>query len=426
MLKSERLQAWQQSRAYCFMLFVWQRFMEVRVPQIAASLTYTTLLALVPILTVTLVIVSAFPMFSDLSADFIQFINMMLVPSGVDVILDYINQFKAKASNLTAIGVIFLMISSLMLVQTIDQTFNRIWRVNTQRPWWMQLLVYWALLTFAPLVLGVSISVWGLMLQSSRLDVYFPFLADALRIGTSLLFNTILLWLLYRLVPNRFVPARQALIGAVFTAIALELLRSGFAFYIGRFKSYELIYGAFAAIPLFLLWLQMLWLVVLTGAVLTACLSYWQGEAFRRSFDARGRFDDVLKVLLLLEEAQHEGKALTVRQLREHVNMGYDELGDLLEKLARHGYVYPGRQAWVLKMSPENIDLSDLFYLFVYRPPRRQTDHVSASVASIMQPCLEAMNISLAQFSDHTKANSGDAGQDPAKQPLPPAEKFKK
>ena len=198
MLKSERLQAWQQSRAYCFMLFVFQRFMEVRVPQIAASLTYTTLLALVPILTVTLVIVSAFPMFSDLSADFIQFINMMLVPSGVDVILDYINQFKAKASNLTAIGVIFLMISSLMLVQTIDQTFNRIWRVNTQRPWWMQLLVYWALLTFAPLVLGVSISVWGLMLQSSRLDVYFPFLADALRIGTSLLFNTILLWLLYR------------------------------------------------------------------------------------------------------------------------------------------------------------------------------------------------------------------------------------
>ena len=134
----------------------------------------------------------------------------------------------------------------------------------------------------------------------------------------------------------------------------------------------------------------------------------------------------MLKVLLLLEEAQHEGKALTVRQLREHVNMGYDELGDLLEKLARHGYVYPGRQAWVLKMSPENIDLSDLFYLFVYRPPRRQTDHVSASVASIMQPCLEAMNISLAQFSDHTKANSGDIGQDPAKQPLPPAEKFKK
>ena len=423
MLKSERLQAWQQSRAYCFMLFVFQRFMEVRVPQIAASLTYTTLLALVPILTVTLVIVSAFPMFSDLSADFIRFINMMLVPSGVDVILDYINQFKAKASNLTAIGVIFLMISSLMLVQTIDQTFNRIWRVNTQRPWWMQLLVYWALLTFAPLVLGVSISVWGLMLKSSRLDVYFPFLADALRIGTSILFNTILLWLLYRLVPNRFVPGRQALIGAVFTAIALELLRSGFAFYIGRFKNYELIYGAFAAIPLFLLWLHMLWLVVLTGAVLTACLSYWQGEAFRRSFDARGRFDDVLKILLLLEEAQHEGKALTVRQLREHVNMGYDELGDLLEKLARHGYVYPGRQAWVLKMSPENIDLSDLFYLFVYRPPRRQNDHVSASVASIMQPCLEAMNISLAQFSDHTKANSGDAGQDPAKQQLPPREK---
>lgn len=404
MLNSERLQAWQQSRLYGFALFVWQRFMEVRVPQIAASLTYTTLLALVPILTVTLVIVSAFPMFSDLSADFIRFINMMMVPSGVDVILEYINQFKSKASNLTAIGIIFLLISSLMLVQTIDQTFNRIWRVNTQRPWWMQLFVYWTLLTFAPLVLGVSISLWGLMLKSTQLGVYFPFLAGTLRVVTSILFNTVLLWLLYRLVPNRFVPAKQALIGAAITALALELLRSGFAFYIGRFNSYELIYGAFAAIPLFLLWLHTLWLVVLTGAVLTASLSYWQGEAFRRNFDAQGRFDDVLKILLLLEEAQHRGEALGVRQLRQHVNMGYDELGDLLEKLARHGYVYPGRQAWVLKMAPENIDLSDLFYLFVYRPPREQNDHVSASVASIMQPCLESMNMSLAQFSAHTEA----------------------
>lgn len=405
MLNSERLQAWQQSRLYGFALFVWQRFMEVRVPQIAASLTYTTLLALVPILTVTLVIVSAFPMFSDLSADFIRFINMMMVPSGVDVILEYINQFKSKASNLTAIGIIFLLISSLMLVQTIDQTFNRIWRVNTQRPWWMQLFVYWTLLTFAPLVLGVSISLWGLMLKSTQLGVYFPFLAGTLRVVTSILFNTVLLWLLYRLVPNRFVPAKQALIGAMVTALALELLRSGFAFYIGRFNSYELIYGAFAAIPLFLLWLHTLWLVVLSGAVLTASLSYWQGEAFRRNFDAQGRFDDVLKILLLLEEAQHRGEALGVRQLRQHVNMGYDELGDLLEKLARHGYVYPGRQAWVLKMAPENIDLSDLFYLFVYRPPREQNDHVSASVATIMQPCLESMNMSLAQFSAHTEAS---------------------
>ena len=409
MLNSERLQAWQKSRLFGFVLFVWQRFMEVRVPQIAASLTYTTLLALVPILTVTLVIVSAFPMFSDLSADFIRFINMMMVPSGVDVILEYINQFKSKASNLTAIGIIFLLISSLMLVQTIDQTFNRIWRVNTQRPWWMQLFVYWTLLTFAPLVLGVSISLWGLMLKSTRLDVYFPFLAGTLRVVTSILFNTVLLWLLYRLVPNRFVPAKQALIGAAITALALELLRSGFAFYIGRFNSYELIYGAFAAIPLFLLWLHTLWLVVLSGAVLTASLSYWQGEAFRRNFDAQGRFDDVLKILLLLEEAQHRGEALGVRQLRQHVNMGYDELGDLLEKLAHHGYVYPGRQSWVLKMSPENIELSDLFNLFVYRPPREQNDHVSASVATIMQPCLETMNMSLAQFSTHTKeANKQD------------------
>ena len=83
--------------------------------------------------------------------------------------------------------------------------------------------------------------------------------------------------------------------------------------------------------------------------------------------------------------------------------MGYDELGDLLEKLARYGYVYQGRQGWVLKTAPENIELDELFYLFVYRPPTGQADHVSTAMAQIMQPCLSAMNITLAEFSIHTE-----------------------
>ena len=118
----------------------------------------------------------------------------------------------------------------------------------------------------------------------------------------------------------------------------------------GNFDGYKSIYGAFAAVPFFLLWLNLLWTLVLGGAVLTSSLSYWRGEAFRRSLDARGRFDDVLKILLLLDSAQQNGKALPVQEFRRHINMGFDELGELLEKLARHGYVYSGRQGWVLKM----------------------------------------------------------------------------
>ncbi|MCQ9326476.1 YihY family inner membrane protein [Neisseria dentiae] len=396
-------QAVRASRLGGFAWFVYRRFMEIRVPQVSASLTFTTLLALVPVLTVTLVVVSAFPVFDELSASFVQFVNQTIVPQGADTLFEYIDAFKEKASGLTAIGIIMLGVTSLMLIQTIDQTFNRIWRVGTQRPLMMQFLVYWALLTFGPLALGVGLSLWSSLLKYSPFGENYPLLAAAVRISASILFSTLLLWLLYRLVPNRFVPARHALLGAAVTAVLLEAARYGFAWYIGTFQGYTLIYGAFAAVPFFLLWLNLLWMLVLSGAVLTASLSYWQGEAFRRGFDARGRFDDVLKILLLLNEAQQTGGALRVQDFRPHINMGYDELGELLEKLARHGYVYLGKQGWVLKTNAESIGLNDLFRLFVYRPVGQSSDGVDGAVAEIMSPCLSALNITLAEFDIHTR-----------------------
>ena len=401
-----------RTRFVGFMVFLWKRFDEVRVPQVSASLTFTTLLALVPVLTVTLVVVSAFPMFDTLSDSFVRFINQTIVPQGAGVLFDYINQFKGKASNLTAIGIVMLVVTSLLLIRTIDQTFNRIWRVQSERPLWTQFLVYWALLTFGPLAIGLSLTAWTLMLQQSRVDEMFPFLTGVLRTGSSILFSTVILWLLYRLVPNRYVPARQALVGAAVTAVLLEAARALFAWYIGTFNSYTLIYGAFAAIPVFLLWLNLLWMLVLTGAVFTASLSYWQGEAFRRHLGTQGRFDDVLKILLLLDDAQLQGRALLVQDFRSHINMGYDELGDLLEKLARHGYVYQGRQGWVLKTNAASIEVDDLFKLFVYRPTHIQQDYVNDAVEQIMAPCLNAMNITLADFSVHAKSRreEGEGG----------------
>jgi len=110
-----------------------------------------------------------------------------------------------------------------------------------------------------------------------------------------------------------------------------------------------------------------------------------------------------LKILLLLDTAQQTGRALPVREFRKHINMGYDELGELLEKLARHGYVYAGKQGWVLKTGAESIELAELFKLFVYRPAAVNKDSVNATVGHIMQPCLETMNMSLAEFSVHTQ-----------------------
>lgn len=399
----QRLQGLADNKICAFAWFVVRRFDEERVPQAAASMTFTTLLALVPVLTVMVAVASIFPVFDRWSDSFVSFVNQTIVPQGADMVFDYINAFREQANRLTAIGSVMLVVTSLMLIRTIDNTFNRIWRVNSQRPWMMQFLVYWALLTFGPLSLGVGISFMVGSVQDAALASSAPQWSGALRTAATLTFMTLLLWGLYRFVPNRFVPARQAFVGALATAFCLETARSLFTWYMGNFDGYRSIYGAFAAVPFFLLWLNLLWTLVLGGAVLTSSLSYWQGEAFRRGFDSRGRFDDVLKILLLLDAAQKEGKALPVQEFRRHINMGYDELGELLEKLARHGYIYSGRQGWVLKTGADSIELNELFKLFVYRPLPVERDHVNQAVDAVMTPCLQTLNMTLAEFDAQAK-----------------------
>ena len=400
------LQRWQglaDNKICAFAWFVVRRFSEERVPQAAASMTFTTLLALVPVLTVMIAVASIFPVFDRWSDSFVSFVNQTIVPQGADMVFDYIDAFRDQANRLTAIGSVMLVVTSLMLIRTIDNAFNRIWRVNTQRPWMMQFLVYWALLTFGPLSLGVGISFMVGSVQDSVLSSGAQQWTDALKTAARLAFMTVLLWGLYRFVPNRFVPARQAFVGALITAFCLETARFLFTWYMGNFDGYRSIYGAFAAVPFFLLWLNLLWTMLLGGAVLTSSLSYWQGEAFRRGFDSRGRFDDVLKILLLLDAAQKEGRTLSVQEFRRHINMGYDELGELLEKLARYGYIYSGRQGWVLKTGADSIELDELFKLFVYRPLPVERDHVNQAVDAVMTPCLQTLNMTLAEFDAQAK-----------------------
>ena len=400
------LKWWQglsDSKAFAFAWFVVRRFDEERVPQAAASMTFTTLLALVPVLTVMVAVASIFPVFDRWSDSFVSFVNQTIVPQGADMVFDYINAFRNQAGKLTAIGSVMLVVTSLMLIRTIDNTFNRIWRVNTQRPWMMQFLVYWALLTFGPLSLGVGISFMVGSFQGSALASFVPqWMGGVLQTLGTLFFATLLLWCLYRFVPNRFVPGRHAFIGALITAFCLETARFLFAWYMGNFDGYRSIYGAFAAVPFFLAWLNLLWTLLLGGAVLTSSLSYWQGEAFRRDLDSSRRFDDVLKILILLNDAQEEGRALTVQEFREYINMGYDKLGELLEKLAQSGYIYNGRQGWVLKTGADSIELGELFKLFVYRRSTDRRDEISRTFGAVMRPCLKNLDMTLAEFASYT------------------------
>lgn len=381
----------QNNRFYQFALFLFRRFNEIGVVQVSGSLTFTTLLALVPVLTVMLVVVAAFPMFDEVSAKFMDMVNDVLVPSGASAIMDYLNEFKNKASSLTAVSVVGMGVTSILLIQTIDQTFNRIWRVKKSRSLFQQVPIYWALLTLTPVVLGLGASITG------KIQAAFPQISGGIGNLPQVLLTVAVLYFAYRIVPNRHVPSKHALCGAILTAIALELAKWGFGIYVRNFNSYTLIYGVFAAVPVFLVWLNLLWILVLTGAVLTASLSYWRGNAFLRPRLESSVFDEVLTILLLLKQAHSQGKSLSLPDFRHHVNMGYDELGDLLDELAARDYVSQEKNRWVLKKSPNQINLLDLASIFVYKLPEKHGG-VHQGLRDLVQPCLASLDISLTEF----------------------------
>lgn len=370
-----------------FLRFFWRRCNEIRVWQVAGSLTFTTLLALVPVLTIVLVLVSAFPIFGDVTLEFMQFVNTIIVPSGAVAVWDYLNEFNKQASRLTTVGVVMMLLTSLLLIKTIDQTFNRIWRVRRPRSPWLQFPVYWALLTFMPVLLALGVS---LISQTAEFS-------GSLKMMAWFIFDVLVLYILYRVVPNRFVPAKHALCGALLTTVLLKFAKLGFDGYIQNFNSYQIIYGAFSAIPVFLVWLHLLWAIILLGAVLTASLSYWQGAVYLRPRGKHALFNDIVQILLMLSRAQADGRSLRVQHFRQHVNMGYDELGDLLEQLEDMGYVGSHKNGWLLKKSLEHITLRELVGHFVYMPSTIDSP-IKFALAALMQSGFEMLDITLAEF----------------------------
>lgn len=251
-----------------------KRFNWVRVPEMAASLTYTTLLALVPLLTIVLVILSALPFFGNVSDAFMHFVHEVIVPQSAASISVYLDDFHQHAGKLTTISLVAMMLTSLMMVHTLDTVFNRIWQVRKQRSLWIRLPIYVLLLILAPVLIGVSITVSVYFLQLKLLH-QVPIFEGSQKWAFSFIIDTLLFYFTFRLVPNCFVPFKIALLGALLTSLFLELTKTGFTWYMQHLSHFELVYGAFAVIPIFLLWIHALWLIVLSGAVFTACLSEW-------------------------------------------------------------------------------------------------------------------------------------------------------
>jgi membrane protein len=247
---------------------------EDRCFDIAGSLTYSTLLALVPIVTVALSVAAAFPMFTEWTGRIDRLmVENLLPPSLGAVVSAYLAEFAAKAAQLRAIGLAFLFVAAGMLVMTIGDALHRTFRVPRARPLLRRLLIYAGVVILGPLLIGASLTMTsylvGVALGWTRGG---PFGGEVLLRVVPVLLGTVALTLLYVAVPNRTVRLREAAIGGFLAAAAFELMKRGFAFYVAKFPTYNLVYGTFAVIPLFLLWLYLSWAVVMLGASLTAFL----------------------------------------------------------------------------------------------------------------------------------------------------------
>lgn len=408
--------SWQDLRA--LLRFAGRRLDEERLPQVAGSLTFTTVLALVPMLTIAFAIFTAFPLFNTFRASLEAYFIKSLMPKAIsDTVLGYLNQFASKATRLSAIGAVGLVLTTLAMMLTIDRAFNRIWRVRVQRPLIQQGLVYWAILTLGPLLIGGSITITSFVLKATGgLGSSAPMINSLLYTSVSVLLTTGAFSLLYVIVPNRPVSWRDAMWGGLLAAVAFEVAKRSFVVFITKFPAYTVIYGALAALPIFLIWIYLSWLITLLGAVVAAALPTVKHERWWHQPAPGSAFIDALVVLKALYDARvHGHAAIDLHTIRDQTRIGFDEAENLLQKMLEAGWVgcvisgasRPRSQlilkmgkrqrieseAWALLHNPDQLRLADVYRLFVFSAAAD-----SALAEQIEQAVEQGLQSTLAQY----------------------------
>jgi len=348
-----------------FSLHLWDHFRHDRCFEAAGALSYTSLLALVPLMAVILGVLSAFPVF-DYGVEQLQdFIFSNFVPAAGDVVREYLNQFIARSTGLTGTGTLFLVVTAIILMATIEKSLNRIWRVDRVRHPTSRLVMYWAVLTLGPMLLGGSL---GLTSYLAALPLLAPeFARGTLQSGLLLMTPPLValaaFTLIFLLVPNRRVHWRHALAGAAFSALAFELSKRGFVLYISNFPTYERLYGALATIPIFLVWIYVSWVVILLGASLSAALTTFNYRRANWHWNPRQHLLLVLRLVEHLWRAQINGRGITTLEFLELEPAATDrEIQSLLQPLESAGLVHRDESGcWFLSADLGEITLGELY-----------------------------------------------------------------
>jgi membrane protein len=391
---------------FYFARYVAAKFKQDKCTQMAASLTFDTLLSLVPLITIALTLFSAFPVFADFSAQIKHFLlSNMLPETGGKMISYYVEQFAESASKLTAVGLVFLALTAMLVMVTIDNAFNTIWRVSKPRPIVKRVLVYWAVLTLAPLLIGASLSLtsWLVGLSIGYTQQAPVFGMVTLKVVPVLL-TTLAFSLLFRVMPNRYVPTRHAFIGGAVSATAFEAMNRAFGFFIEHFPTYKLVYGAFASIPIFLFWIYLSWLTILFGALIAASLSHWRYRGAELPNNV-AQFYFAVRILATMQAGLKTGEVQSLSSLSTRVQLAFEEIETILEKLLGAKIVCQLSETdWVLIRDLEHISLHELSELFLFDisslPSQEGDEGIHAWFAQLAKRLEESKNMTLQSLID--------------------------
>jgi membrane protein len=337
----------------------------------SSALSYMSLVSLVPLGVIAFGILSLFPNFATPRQQLLGFVFRNFVPQISEQAAFWFQYFAESAAQATAIGIVGIAASGILLLITVEDQLNALWRVTAPRPWGQRVLAYWTLMTLGPLLVGMSLTLSTYLDTAARRAGLNPEALVQFASGwphlfarlVPLLLELVACTLLYCLIPNCAVRWRDGALGATVAAVAIEILKIGFVFYIGTVSSYQTVYGALAAIPIFLLWMYVSWMAVLLGAVVAANLPTWRVDERLAHLSSGGvRLGFSLALIAALAEAQRRGATHRTASLAAELGVATSVVDEHLQTLARAGFAAPTQAGgWVLAWNPESATLHDLY-----------------------------------------------------------------
>ena len=367
-----------QKTWFQFILFVIRRFEADRCREQAGSLTYTTLFAVVPMLTVFLVIISSIKALEPARQQLQQMIYSNFLPKTSIAFDKAFNVFTDNSSNLTIIGVLFLFVTTVMMLTSIETVFNRIWRVQETRNGIIGFMRYWTIISLGPILLGSAFVISSTLASMNVLSNNFAgYEVDGTAVFGLISFALTVLgfFILYWTIPNRSVPVRAAVIAALFGAITFELLKNLFGFVMANFTSYTIVYGAFAAIPIFLLWIFLSWNVVLIGVEISYALTAFHSGKVH----TRHPILMILDILELFYKKQKTGQAVTDEEVLDILGRGEIERWPVyVQQLQKQNLIKcTDNNEYVLVRNLDHVDFWSFYTSLPYPLPRRMdVEHV--------------------------------------------------